>query len=851
VLPGALLAGALALWTSAAAPGEPTVNTPHPGGAVVGSGSRLRFFLVGKPDQIERGPTTEYVRVGHADRTYKLKLRATPPPPKDWASPAFADGAWPVGPCPLTTSRYRTYSLLCARAKFLVADPRSTELTLSMTYRGGAVIHLNGKEVKRVHMPEGKIEPDTPAAPYPRDAWVDPKGKLLRKGFGDPAKYKDRFALRERKLEGFKLPPAALRKGVNVLGIELHRPVTDAVLYDGKPARHSKRYCQWSTLRLSGLKLEAPAGARVAGPASKLKGLRVWNQSTAQRVSLVDVPDPCEPLRPVAISGARNGNFSAQVVVGSNAAIRGLKAEVSELKGPVSIPASRVQVRYALPDGPAAYRNGPGSFDGLEESAPAEVSPTKDALALCPVWITVNVPGEAKPGKYTAKLTISAEGTKPVGTELRVSVANWTLPAVKDSSAYYWLVQSPESLAMHYGAEMWSEQHWKHLERSFELMGQVGTRIIYVPMFRESHLGNKHTMVRWLPKAGGGWKHDFSIFEKYVDLAARKLGRLDVVCLCCWPRTSGGGYFGGGKKAEGKPMKFTSKGPDGKLKAEEGPVWGTPQSRKFWKEVLEGTMDVLRKRGLQHAAMVGICHDTVPSKECVEDLKAAVPAAKWVVHCHPKKWSVHGVPAGYLGNVWGMPPARFPEDNRAYGWKEKRYWTTFPRYGSGTVGTLRVSSPHAQYRASLEAAACAGIKGYGWIGADCWPVVKGSRGRRHYLLDFYDYDKRNNLGITHSVTYMLRPGKNGPVATARLEAARMSLQENEARAHIERALLDPLKRKAIGEALAKRAQDLLDRRLRAIIWGIGNWNLMLCADWEKLTAELYATAAEVDAKLSQ
>jgi Glycoside hydrolase 123, catalytic domain/Glycoside hydrolase 123 N-terminal domain len=844
------LLGCLGLAGEFSFAGEVLPQTPHPGGDLVGRTGRIRFFLVGKPDQIKRDGKLECVRLAHGDRLYKTKPRSSPPPPENWTAVEFDDGAWPKRPCPISTNRYRTYSLLCARVKFLVGEPQRAGLSLSMTYRGGAVLYLNGKEIKRAHMPAGKIDFDTPAESYPKEAWVGPKGFLLRKGWGDPGRHKARFARRSRKLVGLKLPAAALRKGINVLAVELHRPLTDLVFYDGKPKRYSKsRYCHWSTLQLTALKLEAAAEAPVAGPASTPRGIKVWNQQTSERVTALDVADLSEPLRPMVIHGARNGWFSGQVVVGSASAISELEAELSEFKGPGKIPAAGVRIRYGLPDGPRTGRKGPPSFDGLEESAPATVPAAKGRAAVCPVWVTIAVPADAKPGNYQAMLTISAAGTAAIKTPVKLTVADWKLPPVTESNAYYWLVQSPESLARQYSVPMWSKQHWKLIERSFALMRQVGTRIIYVPMFRESHLGNEHTMIRWIKKQDGEWKHDFSIFEKYVDTALKQLGRIDVVCLQSWPRTSGGTYFGGGKKGSGKPIKFTSKLPDGTLKAEEGPVWGTPQSRKFWKDLLGGVRQRLEKRGLGKAMMVGISHDIVPSKSCVEDLKAAAPGARWVIHCHPKTWAVHGVPAGYLSHVWGMPSAPFPESKRVYGWKEKRYYTTFPRFGSGTIGTLRVSSPLAQYRASLEAAACAGIKGFGWIGADCWPVIKDKRGRAHYLLDFYDYDKRTNLGITHSVTYMLRPGKDGPVATGRLEAARASLQENEARACIEKALTDKAKRALLGPALASRAQELLDRRLRAIIWGKSNWNLLLCADWEKLTGELYATAAEVEKKL--
>jgi len=62
---------------------------------------------------------------------------------------------------------------------------------------------------------------------------------------------------------------------------------------------------------------------------------------------------------------------------------------------------------------------------------------------------------------------------------------------------------------------MWSEKHWKAMERSFELMGQAGCKAIYVSLVRRTDFGNRHGMVRWIRK-GEGWQPDLSVAEKYV-----------------------------------------------------------------------------------------------------------------------------------------------------------------------------------------------------------------------------------------------------------------------------------------------------------------------------------------------
>jgi hypothetical protein len=843
------------------------------GTTVIGERSPWRYYLVAKTDEVKRAPgEVRGARLAYHGGTQEAEPRSSPPPPAGWTGVDFDDSRWPLRRCPVHTNPNRTASLLCARSRFVVEDPTGVgQLTLSLEFRGGVVAYLNGRELTRAHMPEGEVDPGTSAEGYPREAWLDPDGHVLRNAFGDPGKYPERFRKRDRALSGFTVSPETLRKGVNVLALELHRPLTDPAFYDAKTRQHNKAmYCHWSTLGLMSAKLSA-AGRGGLAPGTATGGeLRVWNQEPAQDTSVADGWPAGEMLRPVKIRGARNGAFSGEVVIGSAGPIRGLKVEVTALQGPdgSAVPASAVRVRYALPDGPPARRGrgwgtsfdglprdkgGPVTFDGLEEHPPTEVTPREEGTAAVqPVWVTVSVPADTRPGDYRGKLTASAGGARSVEVPVELAVAGWSLPETTGSASWYWLVQSPESLALAYDVEMWSERHWELIGRSFELMRQVGTRIVYVPMFRQSHLGNEHTMIRWVRQKEGSYTHDFSIFEKYIDLALARLGRIEVVCLHCWPRTSGGSYFGRDQSKDAKGALFTVLDPaSGELEEAEGPMWGQPASREFWKPVLRGVRERLARRGLAEAAMVGIAHDVVPSKACVEDLEAALPGAKWVVHRHPRdSWKVHDRPTGYLVNVWGLHPPPWPADKREYGWKDPRLWATFPRYGSATIGTLNFASPLAQYRGSLEAALCAGLKGFGWVGADFWPIKKDKRGRGHHLLDSYTHDRRANLGIPASVTYVLRPGKDGPIASARLEMARQSLQEAEARAFIEKAITDETARARLGPELAGRCQELLDERLRAIDWSIeSDWDCLLCADGGGLTGRLYAAAAEVAEKL--
>ena len=82
------------------------------------------------------------------------------------------------------------------------------------------------------------------------------------------------------------------------------------------------------------------------------------------------------------------------------------------------------------------------------------------------------------------------------------------------------------------------------------------------------------------------------------------------------------------------------------------------------------------------------------------------------------------------------------------------------------------------------------------------------------------------------------------------------LQEVEARIFIEQALLDPATRAALGGALARRCQNLLDERVRTFLRAAGqrellppDWLWYRGSPWQQRSGRLYSAAAEVRKKL--
>jgi hypothetical protein len=494
---------------------------------------------------------------------------------------------------------------------------------------------------------------------------------------------------------------------------------------------------------------------------------------------------------------------------------------------------------------------------------------------VVPVWIKVRVPADATPGNYSGTLTISAKGAKPVTVPVKMHVAGWKLPDPRDYSSHLGMIQSPESVALRYKVPLWSEEHWKLMERSFKLMGEVGNKYLVLPLITRTHFGNSQTIVRWIrnPSAKGSgqgakYKHDFSILDRYLDLAL-KYTRPDVVCLYVSDQHLGGGKGGGGRgwdrhASAAAPVQFTLLDPaGGKVSEATGPKYTDPEAEAFWAPVAAGVKARLAKRGLAKAMMLGITADgAIPKKEIPLLFKKLLPGAKWIENAHVTYSNIGGVPVGYSTNVYythlklpGQSPEKFGAiGGRFYGWRRhragKHFLDLFPR-GPGTLNPMTHSAGFSTHRFQMEAALMANYSGIGRIGADLWPVLKDKRGRKATITARYGASHLYNLTVKHGTEFLLESGRKGAIPSVRFEMFREGLQECEARIFIERQLLDEGAKRKLGGELAARARKVLDERSRKICYA--SWTKAptwySSSDWEGRAGKLFSLAGEVAEKL--
>ena len=192
-------------------------------------------------------------------------------------------------------------------------------------------------------------------------------------------------------------------------------------------------------------------GTTAAAPAATLQ---VWVEDMHRRVEATDYLPPGEPSRTVRFVGARNGTFSAQVVVRASAAVSGLTVTPQDLsrEGGGTLPGAAISVaglapypaqdftparlgderglNATFPDGAALARaealtaGKPAVFDHITPALPDSIP----ADTACPFWLRLTVPRDLPAGAYKGQITIAGQALTPVSLPVVAEVANWTLP---------------------------------------------------------------------------------------------------------------------------------------------------------------------------------------------------------------------------------------------------------------------------------------------------------------------------------------------------------------------------------------------------------------------------------------
>lgn len=141
-----------------------------------------------------------------------------------------------------------------------------------------------------------------------------------------------------------------------------------------------------------------------------------------------------------------------------------------------------------------------------------------------PVWLSVNIPLNAVAGVYDGTVTVrSTNGESKL--QLKITVQNQSLPKPHDWSFRLDLWQNPWVISDYYHVKPWSAEHLALLEQHLKLYADAGgkfitTYAVYSPWADNSYRV-EGSMIEWIKSKNGKWKFDYTIFDKYVQLAMK------------------------------------------------------------------------------------------------------------------------------------------------------------------------------------------------------------------------------------------------------------------------------------------------------------------------------------------
>lgn len=138
-----------------------------------------------------------------------------------------------------------------------------------------------------------------------------------------------------------------------------------------------------------------------------------------------------------------------------------------------------------------------------------------------PVWMTVNVPSNAKPGKYRGKLTVSSSNAKSRSIPVELIVSDHILPPDSDWTFHLDLWQNPYSVARYENVPLWSDAHFEAMRPVMKMLANAGQKSVTATIMNRPWNGQTEdafgSMVTKIRRVDGSWLYDYTIFDRWVE----------------------------------------------------------------------------------------------------------------------------------------------------------------------------------------------------------------------------------------------------------------------------------------------------------------------------------------------
>ena len=280
-------------------------------------------------------------------------------------------------------------------------------------------------------------------------------------------------------------------------------------------------------------------------PVQAQLSVRWGNVDTRYPVNAADAVSSAAVSEAVAWKGER---VNLQLVVTNKGAAADsctVKYVFSELKnGKSVIPATNVVGGFVQPVITDRFTGcGKHEVDAYGENLVADritgTNPTVvDGGTVRGLWLTVQVPQDAKAGTYKGYVELDVNG-KAAKYSYTVKVLDRTLPAPAEWAFHLDLWQNPYAIARVHNVELWSKEHFDVLRPYMLKLASAGQKAITATLIDRPWDGQTFdpfgSMVTWIKKADGTWLYDFTIFDRWVEFMMSCGINKEITCFSMIP----------------------------------------------------------------------------------------------------------------------------------------------------------------------------------------------------------------------------------------------------------------------------------------------------------------------------
>ena len=233
-------------------------------------------------------------------------------------------------------------------------------------------------------------------------------------------------------------------------------------------------------------------------------------------------------------SAWRGEKVFAQAVVSSDEELENVTLAVSDLRnGKSVIPSESISLQFVgfvvsdLLDttkyGQCGYRLDKSEWG---EVLVADMLDIKDSMNVPsgrrqPVWMTVAVPSDAKPGKYRGKLTVASNNAKSRSLPVELVVSDHILPPAHDWAFHLDLWQNPYSVARIENVPLWSDAHFEAMRPVMKMLADAGQKSVTATIMNRPWNGQTEdafgSMVTKIRRIDGAWLYDYTVFDRWVE----------------------------------------------------------------------------------------------------------------------------------------------------------------------------------------------------------------------------------------------------------------------------------------------------------------------------------------------